>query len=512
MKKFDYIHWLFQLFFIFSLLISSTCIERNNPWDPIHGCPSDFREEIRERSLPVFNNFKNDAQRNFDLFCEQYSIIDSLNKRNDSVRIVFKSVQKKLDSTYAFNNKTDSLNSIDCKNLIKKTNADTFPSLTFFSDTVYIQDFRYSMSTDSLQTVSHILQDNSQCKPHGVYSTKSQDSIVNFFVRLNSRADSLIGLIQKFNSSITDTNAQVIAQKNHEIELYNISVDQYNDSIAKAMKYCGVTWHTDAEEITKLARTLQPGDTLSIDSGTFSGVQIKFSKQGDSTKPILVQGSPFLNTILLEPDFSISESHNITIRNISICNAKHRGLNIEGNSSDIKIENCSFIKSNESGLEVLNSSVSVDTCFFSENKINGIHCNGPGAELNITNSLIIKNYSYGVLCKTSQLNISQTTISDNVLSGVYINNQKTYININNSIITYNALFGLEREHPEVEYDVKVFNSNFFANTSGNFKGDSTRIILDLFFKNLDPDYANRDQNDYTVRNIELFNLGYNQRN
>jgi hypothetical protein len=558
MKKFDYIQWLVWLSFIFSLLISSTCIERNNPWDPIHGCPSDFRKEIQEQSLSVFDSFKNDAQQNLNLLYEQYSIIDSLNKRNDSVRSVFKLVQKKLDSTYAINQKIDSLNSIDCKNLASKIKADTFPSLTFFSDTVYIQDFRDSMSTDSMQTILRIIQDNSQCRPHGVYSTKSQDSIINSFVRLNSRADSLIGLIQKFNSSITDTNAQVIAQKNHAIELYNISVNKYNDSVVKAMVYCGVSWHSDAEEITKIARSLQPGDTLSIDSGTYSSVQIKFSKEGDSTKPILVQGSPFLNTILLEPDFSISESNNIILKNISIRNAKERGLNIEGNSSNIKIENCSFIKSNKSGLEVLNSFVSVNNCVFSENNINGIYCNGPGAEIKIDNSLIIKNHGYGVSCNTShiiisqttisenningiycngpgaeikidnsliiknhghgvscnnsQMIISQTTISDNTLSGVYIINQKPYISINNSIITYNTHFGLERESPEVESDINIFNSNFFANTSGNFKGDSTRIILDHFFKNLDPDYANRDQNDYTVRNSELFNLGYNPRN
>jgi hypothetical protein len=558
MKKFDYIQWLVWLSFIFSLLISSTCIERNNPWDPIHGCPSDFRKEIQEQSLSVFDSFKNDAQQNLNLLYEQYSIIDSLNKRNDSVRSVFKLVQKKLDSTYAINQKIDSLNSIDCKNLASKIKADTFPSLTFFSDTVYIQDFRDSMSTDSMQTILRIIQDNSQCRPHGVYSTKSQDSIINSFVRLNSRADSLIGLIQKFNSSITDTNAQVIAQKNHAIELYNISVNKYNDSVVKAMVYCGVSWHSEAEEITKIARSLQPGDTLSIDSGTYSSVQIKFSKEGDSTKPILVQGSPFLNTILLEPDFSISESNNIILKNISIRNAKERGLNIEGNSSNIKIENCSFIKSNKSGLEVLNSFVSVNNCVFSENNINGIYCNGPGAEIKIDNSLIIKNHGYGVSCNTShiiisqttisenningiycngpgaeikidnsliiknhghgvscnnsQMIISQTTISDNTLSGVYIINQKPYISINNSIITYNTHFGLERESPEVESDINIFNSNFFANTSGNFKGDSTRIILDHFFKNLDPDYANRDQNDYTVRNSELFNLGYNPRN
>jgi hypothetical protein len=188
------------------------------------------------------------------------------------------------------------------------------------------------------------------------------------------------------------------------------------------------------------------------------------------------------------------------------------GIYCNGPGAEIKIDNSLIIKNHGYGVSCNTSHIIISQTTISENNINGIYCNGPGAEIKIDNSLIIKNHGHGVSCNNSQMIISQTTISDNTLSGVYIINQKPYISINNSIITYNTHFGLERESPEVESDINIFNSNFFANTSGNFKGDSTRIILDHFFKNLDPDYANRDQNDYTVRNSELFNLGYNPRN
>lgn len=491
---------------IFFLLIFSTCIQRNNPWDPVNGCPGDFRKEIQEKSLPEFKSYASDASLSLNQLHKQISKIDSLNALNDSVHSIFKSVQKKLDSVYALNKSIDSLNRIDCKMLKNKVKADIFPSMTFFSDTVDIKDFRASMSDDSLRTVTGISVDNNQCRPHGIYSKEFQDSVIDFYDSLNTGADSLVEYFKQFNNRVTDTNSRIITEKNRDITFYNAAVDTYNDSIKIVMEYCKTDWLSDPDEIKKQKDSIQPGDTLSIDSGTYT-VELKFNDRGNQDKPIIIQGSPFGTTKLLYPDFLISKCRNIIVRNLTFVNATSRGLTIADNSSDIWLKHCYITGSANNGLELLNSSVSVDSCEFTDNNY-GINCIGPNAKLEIKNVLIARNRGHGIFCNYSELSISRATISDNLNSGIHLKDQRNSMSIVSSLLTYNGTYGLERALTDDTYEVTFYHSVFFGNGTGDFTGDSTKIIIDISCKNGDPRYTNREQNDYTILNSEFKILGY----
>jgi hypothetical protein len=89
-------------------------------------------------------------------------------------------------------------------------------------------------------------------------------------------------------------------------------VESYNDSIRLAMEYCKSKWLSDPDEIKKLIDSIQPGDTISIDSGTHT-LTLKFLEKGSSERPIIIQGSPFNTTKLLYPN-SHNKSQKIIIR------------------------------------------------------------------------------------------------------------------------------------------------------------------------------------------------------
>lgn len=488
------------------LLFTFVCIKRNNPWDPINGCPNDYRAEIRERTIPKLENFVSDAQQSYSMLNGQLNTIDKLNAKNDSVRTLFLAMQKRLDSTFRKNDVIDSTNRIDCNLMTNKLKADTFPSFTFLTDTISVRNFRSSITDDSMGSLTQISIDNNECQPHGIYSVEFQDSIFSIFNHISIRADSLITIIKKFNATITDSNTMGIVQNNMYVQRYNLSVDRYNDSISLVMEYCKTDWISDPQDIKKRIDSLQPGDTLSIDSGTHV-VEIKFSNFGDSTRPLIIQGTPFHNTTLVFPDFSIDNSQHIIIRNITLLNSRTRGLTIENNSSGIKLEKCNIINSTENGLEVLNSVVSVENCIFRENA-NGIFCNGPNAKIDIKNVLIIKNRKSGIECNASQLSISKATISDNGKSGVYLTNQRNPLSIVSTLLTYNSPFGLERDINADMSDISLYHSVFYGNSTGDFKGDSLKIIIDISCKFSDPQFISRDLNDYTIGNPELSILGY----
>ncbi|HEX2957697.1 MAG TPA: hypothetical protein VHO70_12755 [Chitinispirillaceae bacterium] len=142
----------------FTLLFTRACIKRNNPWDPVNGCPNDYRIEIRQKTIPNLQKFVSDAQNNYLMLEKRLRIIDSLNAKNDSARTLFVKMQKKLDSTYQINSIIDSTNRIDCKTMIPKLKADTFPSFTFITDTINILNFKSSITEDSLKSITKITE------------------------------------------------------------------------------------------------------------------------------------------------------------------------------------------------------------------------------------------------------------------------------------------------------------------------------------------------------------------
>ncbi len=488
------------------LLLFFTCIERNNIWDPINGCPEQYRKEIQDSSLHQFQNFSIDAASGLEQLYEQTPKIDSLNKLNDSIHSIFKSMENRLDSIYMLNSSIDSLNRIDCRILKNKSKVDTFPSLTFFTDTVEVKDYRDLIRTNMELTLSRISTDNNECTPQGIHSKEFQDSVKDFYVRLTTSADSLVNHIKEFNSNISDTNTIITTMKNRDIVRYNEMVESYNDSIRLAMEYCKSKWLSDPDEIKKLIDSIQPGDTISIDSGTHT-LTLKFLEKGSSERPIIIQGSPFNTTKLLYPSFSISKSQNIIIRNIAFIKSTTRGLNIENNSSDIWLKHCHFIDSKDNGLDVLNSIVTVDNCEFTGNE-HGVYCNGPDAKLELKNVLIVRNRGYGILCNNSELNISKATISDNQNSGIQIKDQRSSLSIVSTLLTYNGAYGLERTLNGNINEISLYLSLFFGNAKGDFTGDTAKIKIDVSCKNGDPQYANREMNDYKILNSEFSILGY----
>lgn len=500
------IRWFALTATILVMLISLTCIERNNPWDPINGCPETWRSEIRENSRGTLNKTASNASLTYLKIIQFSDSLKTVKISNDSLRKIFDRQKAAADSIKQFNSTIDETNrTSDCKELKLKKVIESFPEFQLLTAPVQIDQLRNSLSSDSSKAILQISNDNSQCFPQGVYSETVIDSIMKHYISIITSTDQLITELKNYNTAISDSNKLLIEKLNDECRLINSGVEFYNDSINKEILYCDRNWLNTRDSIFKKIPTLKPGDTLLLDSGVIKS-DIRFSEKGDTTHPIIIEGSPFMNTRLDTSNVNIHLCKNLLFKNIIFTNGLESNVNVS-QSRDIHFENCTFSNS-LNGIYITRSEIYLNGCQVIKNKASGVYCTD-SSWLSLKNVLIARNAEHGMQILASEATIKKSTISDNSKSGIYIINQKRPINVINSLITFNKESGLVRERSEDKNNIEFFNCSFYGNQDGNFQGDLNRILIDSSCINANPFYINSDQIDYRIgKESELYNKGW----
>lgn len=495
-------YWFFRSLSIVLFLFLLKCIERNNPWDPLNGCPAPFRKELHDQIDPVIDSCIFNIRRYGAIIKDYEVILDNIRKYNDSILnlnhkaiLSIDSIRLLNDSIEQHNNSSDSCD-IDFKKYI-----DTLQYYNLFTDINEIDNYKKSIKVDFLRVASLIASGNERCSPQGIYDSYFIDSVFDFISSNINMWDSLFNELENYNRTVSDTNELLITGYNRSIHEENEIIRSYNRSISRLMLYCSNKLHSDPDTLEALLPELLPGDTIYLDNVTIVA-QLRFTNMGDSlAEPIVIVGSPFGNTVFDQADFFISASTNIEFHNLTFSGSQTAGAKLESGSGRIRFENCVFTNNRDYGLEIIESSVTMINCKIYHNSGTGIRVQSREENdhsLSAENILVVHNRAYGINTISAGLNLNKVTISDNGMGGIRLEVPNKPSVISNSLITYNTSFGIRRES-SVE-GIGFFTTsgtNFFGNNEA-MQADSIYLKHNIPFMNVDPCYVNKDEDDYRI--------------
>jgi len=491
------------------------CIGRDNPWDPVNNCPEILRREIIKRQTIAIDSSIGKIVSSDTISARITGVLDSVRKLNDSILQINHLIAAKMDSLRKKNMQIDSINrltaecSIDTQILLG-----TLPFLTELQAQSF-EDHRNLLSIESLKVAALISAGNQECSPQGVYKPAAIDSIFGIVKPSFEKWDSVEACWQLYSQQIKDTNLLNIDIFNRQVEIDNNSIRAYNESRAMMVVYCGKELQSNTDSLKKIIPSLVPGDTLYLDSLNFSS-QFTFHQIGDSLgPPIVVIGSPFMNTVVSPAGFFLTESHNIRFYNLVFAGGLHSGVKLELNCSRILFENCVFRNNNLHGVEAIQSSLELRNCQIFHNSGSGIRVQGMNTVeygLVADNVLVSHNRAYGINSISAGLMISNATISDNGLDGMRLEVASLPATIARSLITFNGYYGLRRDLSEQGQGFFTTpNTNFYGNVSGAMFADSIYLRLNEPYLNENPWFLNRDEDRYLIgsqSNLSGMAVGY----
>jgi len=202
----------------------------------------------------------------------------------------------------------------------------------------------------------------------------------------------------------------MILAKNFEKKLIQITLI----SIAMLVIICSLQANFAADQtinpsmpISSGVAQLNPGNTLSLNSGTYNQNSIQVNGKNNVT----IQGNGPTDSVIIDAPsgsniFTVERSSNVVFRNITFMNGASTsgGVNAHGGairigseSSMISFINCKFINNHANGLggAIWNSGVSltINNCTFINNRAlnSGGAIYNSGANLNVVNSVFINN-------------------------------------------------------------------------------------------------------------------------
>ncbi len=454
-KKLNFLLLSFSLSFF-------TCIERTNPWDPNNACLEVVKAEYRKDQQVLLNPL---FERVFRRSQVLYTAIDTLSSNKE----IYNRILIKNDSIMGKLKKIDSVNSsITANNLLVPctdlqtmeyyTKVDTL-SLSVFSDF----EKTYSEFRNDSSTVNLIIEDGDKKCSHGIYSAYQRDSILQPIYKLSQMYDSLNILFKK-EFALLDTN-KIFVRYNILADSNNQHIKTYNDSISTLKWYCQKDPVVTSDSAYNKLKNLQPGDELYLGPGRFVIKQISIST-GTELDYIVIEGSPFMTTVLDSVNFVLSNCINVRFRNLTFQNANECGIKLEDKSKNIIFENCVFRDNGTFGVEAIESSLDLNNCIITQNRGGGIKVdqgkNNVDVILRGTNLLITKNKGHGIWTIGAALSISNSTISDNTNDGVHLTDPNKQSSFYNSNFSTNGKSGIFRENTEFGI-VRIQNNNFYKN-------------------------------------------------
>lgn len=487
---------------ILLLILFCSCISRNNPWDPLNGCPEEYKAEIREEQKFSIDSLLSIISGLNSPLVHYKSLIDSITRINSAVELHNRLISSRIDSLQKHNDSIQLINSSvsKCSQMLYKINLDNMEIPPYFSEKEII-DFRNKVETESLIIANKIAEGNNKCLPHGIYSNAYADSLLLPVKVSLSNWDSISRIARLFDSTIEHSNIIQVQSVNRKIRDENLAINSYNDSISKEIVYCGSNPILNSDELHKAISTLKPGDTLRIAGGNFSA-HFEFSLLGNDSETIVVIGSPNMNTIFDPADVFISNCSNVRFYNLTFKNSLGDGLKIENESKGIYVENCTFTNNSNHGIEVLESRVELKNVRIQNNNGSGIKIHGITDSdylFKAENILIAHNNQYGIQAITSEPIITHATISDNLYDGVRLEVSKRDAIFKNSLITFNGCFGITRDNTEKGLGYFFTSSTvFFGNVSGAMNADSIYLNYNIPYLEKDPYYVNKDAGDYHI--------------
>ena len=494
-----------------ALLVLVSCIQRNNPWDPINYNPH-TNPNTQHRDSLIAANLLAHAQLDSLML-----LADSLKRLALSADTQFSLKTALADSAIAQNNRIvlnnaalrikntvlDTLQNKSCTSL--KTMLDTLRAVdTLHFSINFIQSGALAQALyDAGDSIA--MQFNTLFFPDTVISTievgalkTATDSDVIHFQNLRKKQDSTNIVFDSINTSFANAN-QSLAIENLGILKFNINIP---------LSYpCNLPLAT-ADTIMKSVPLLKPGDTLFIAPGSFNIALKVQSVNGTASSHIVIMGDPQGSTVFTStqnsPMVTVDNiSHYVDVVNITFSGGVNDGALVEQFSGHISFQNCAFTNNQGNGLRILDSDVKLTNCRFSENDSNGVFIQNCHAT--VSNVLIANNHKNGIFMagysltnnEPDSLELSNATISDNDSDGVVQQGQYSYAAIDKCLITFNKRIGIHRESQvSANAPLVLSASDLYMNTKQNVL--SLPPFDSLPFSSQNPLYVNKANYNYSI--------------
>jgi hypothetical protein len=490
------------------LIVGLSCIERNNPFDPVNDTPRGSsltprrRDTIRGQTDPALAHLADSARV---LAVALNSMRRHLSE--DSARIAARlehntALKDANDSIIAANRQiqayNDTVSAVD--SLALKAFLDTLDTLAPPDTFPHIDQLRYELSLHRLTAVDLIDSINLRYAPDTIYGPTARESALRPFDSLDALLGDIRARATSLFASVRDTNHQLIAPYNDTVTARNAAIRTYNDSILFAMRYHPYPPITDVDTLQTRLFAAEPGDTLVVAGGTFSPI-VRFVNSGTAQRPIVVQGQLDMTTVFVNPDVRLSGNGYILFQHLTFRgNPESGGVKLEANAGPITFRSCRFEDNATFGLEIIDSDARLADCRITGNGGSGMRISSSRSAANrvtLDNVLIAHNRLDGIDVVTSALSIGHTTISDNGRNGIRLSDPEAELAVFSSLVTYNGRHGIHFESGfTAGYPFTIHYSVLYGNTdsppvTGHFS-DS------LDYWSFAVSYADQSTNDYAV--------------
>lgn len=497
----------------FCLLLS--CIERNNPWDPIHGCPEPIRQELFTSYKLTIDTMTNRMFSDARILDDTAAVLDSMVRLNDSVDLRNNGINLGNDSIRIVNDSVESHNrrADSSEALLFKSHYDTLGYYfeKKFSENVLGGIDRFSQ--DSSSVVQVIQSGMAECPPRGIFPSHFPDSLYLLLDSLSSVFNAVHDAVERQEHLQHNRNLNLIYPLNREIIAANAYIDHYNDSIRYVSS---IRRHEVIRTSSGLQNSITDavaGDTLVVDTGKYQ-LSFRFTSGGTEDDPIVVIGTPFGRTVIDSSDAVISEFSNIRFYNMVFTRGDVSGFKVEAHCSQIYFENCVFTNNRVYGLEAVESGVELRDCQIFGNGHSGVRIQGAVGKdypFKAQNILVTHNGVHGLNTVSATVLISNATISHNGQDGVRFEVPDRSVTLMRSCVTFNGRFGVRRGYADSQegFFLTPF-TNFFGNENGVMWADSKIIEMNNPFMIIDPEYESPQDNDFRITSEELLyeDIGY----
>ncbi len=449
-----------------------TCIERNNPFDPLNFNPhvslsAQTKQQIRDTSSAALDTARlalldmqwslhsaiaYDSARNAGIIRSNCEVRDT----NEARKIHNQAVAVHNDTV------------TDAAQLAYQAALDTLQLLAGTASASQIDTTPVIIAR--LKARTHMDSVNEAYTPDVIYPASYRDSIMQPFDSVLHRARQLITRAEKRNAAVRDSNEAITAY-NANVSVYNDSVAAFNNEVSVRRQYPRQQPIAAAGEIASAVRDAAPGDVILVDAGVYSP-SLRFSS-GTQSDTVLLIGRSDMSTVFENSDVMLgSQNGFIRFRNIVFRKAgEQRGVRLTDGAGPIIFEQCHFSENSGPGIEIVDSDAALIDCRTTYNGTHGVRISSDpanNARVRIENTLIAHNRVSGIHLTNTHLVVSRATIADNGIDGIRISSQELGLLIENSLITFNGGFGVQVGEDYTPADESPFNNVYlYQNTLGD---------------------------------------------
>jgi hypothetical protein len=500
-------------------------------WDPYNGChPTEELPEIQE----LYKSQLENGLKKINALDEKVSAytgsFENTQQRNEDLILPGnKSTSDSIDEIIEANSATMQQNNLlgDCilarqRKLIYPDSLNKMVSVGYLKDQVISAIDSLGKNRQSIDTI--ISEAQNACPKRIVLSKAYIDTVFTEYNVKETQWNTLSGDLSVYAARVESYN-KYADSTNRFYKSHDSTSKYYNDSI----HFCSLARIYDPVVFKKLIDSIQPGDTIPIDTSIITLDDFKIENKGSPDGEwIVILGNPATKTEIRSRGREVAGSKKIRFQNIIFSNCDSGvGMRVREKSDNIMFVNCEFSGNFGHGFEAESSrNVYLENCLFLHNgkgdtaidDTHTSHYSGLRISLcdqNITarNILVAHNSGRGIDINKSQVSISHATIADNVLDGIYYTGgaYEGTFTAESSIFCYNKRHGIYRSNETTLIDMFVTaadGNRFYLNDSGAMAGNQQNVTENEPFSEVNPMFFDKENDNYRIRpESELFEKG-----